>query len=66
MLSCLAFGVGEILLIIACVALVAAVIGVKIYSLVKGKRGCSGNCGCCLRCSHSKDKNQRGDVNKQA
>ena len=64
MISCLAFGVGEILLIIACVAIVAAVIGVKIYSLVKGNHGCSGNCGCCSGCAHGKDKNKRGDVNK--
>lgn len=62
MLNSLAFGIGEVLLIIGCVIVVAAVIGVKIYSLIKGKRGCSGNCGCCTGCSHNKEKDKHNDV----
>ena len=62
MLNCLSFGVGEVLIIIGCVAIVAAVIGVKIYSLVKGKHGCSGNCGCCSGCSRGKDKEKHTDI----
>ena len=46
-----ALGAGEIVLIVACVAIVAGVIATVIVRKVKGKPACcdecSGNCSCC-------------------
>lgn len=47
-------GVGEIILIIVCGALVISAIVTAIIRKFRGKPSCGGDCGCCSNCSNCK------------
>ena len=53
-------GIWEILLIIACVAVVASVGGTWIYKKIKGKPtcDCGGDCAHCAYCKYEQKKNK--------
>lgn len=48
-------GVWEILLIIACAAIVISVITTSIIRKKQGKNSCSGNCSQCSGCKNTSD-----------
>lgn len=57
MIKCLltvGLGVAEILLIVACAALVVGVVISAIVRKIKGKSGCGDCCECCSQCAHCK------------
>lgn len=58
-------GVGEVILIAACAAIVIGVIAAKIVSVVKGKPHCSGDCcSCCAACVKAAKNKKRGRADK--
>lgn len=63
-LLCVKLGIGEIVLIIACAALVVGVAVAAIARRVKGRTSCDcAECsGCCERCKA--DVKQKTDINK--
>ena len=54
LISAASFGIGEIVLIIACAVIVLSGIITAIVRKVRGKSMCGGDCGCCKDCSHCK------------
>ncbi len=59
MLSCLSMGVGEIILTVACAAIVVGVIVGVIIRKKKGKGACCDECGGnCPHCAANRNKNK--------
>lgn len=52
-------GVWEILLILACSAIVIGVITTSIIRKKQGKTSCDGDCGCCSGCQSKSDLVER-------
>lgn len=52
----------EIILIVACVAIVVGVIVATVVRKLKGKSGCDCDCASCKLCSHCTSQTKNNDV----